>query len=260
MSGLEVFELSYAIGDKSLVEQISFRSEAGQITGLIGPNGAGKSTLLRSILGLLPKANGKVRFDGQDVWSLPRRERAKCIAFVEQSADTDARLTARDAVLLGRIPFQSMWQATTSAQDMAVADTALAAVGMTGLAEQLYQTLSGGEQQRVQIARALAQGPQLLLLDEPTSHLDIHAQLTTLNLMRERAQAGVAVVLAIHDLNLAAAYCDQLIVMHKGRLVAAGAPQDVLTPGLLRQVYGVDASVLAHPVLGHPVIAFALPG
>jgi len=120
--------------------------------------------------------------------------------------------------------------------------------------------LSGGEQQRVQIARALAQQPRLLLLDEPTSHLDIHAQLVTLDLMARRARAGATILLALHDLNLAAAFCDSLVVLHAGRVIAAGPPEQVLTPALLRQVYGVDATLLRHPISGRPLIAYDLTG
>ena len=258
-TGLVVSGVTVQLGGRNIVEGIDMLAPVGQVTGLIGPNGAGKSTLLRAMLGLVP-ATGSVDFDGADLIALPRRSRAQFTAFVEQSSDTDARLTAREVVLLGRIPFQSVWQASPSPQDAAHADTALAAVDMTGFADRLYHTLSGGEQQRIQIARALAQQPRLLLLDEPTSHLDVHAQLAMLDLLRRHARAGAAVVLALHDLNLAASFCDSLLVLHAGRVAATGTPDAVLTPALLRTVYGVDATILRHPGDGRPLIAYDLPG
>ena len=180
-------------------------------------------------------------------------------AFVEQSGMTEARLSARDVVMLGRRPFQSIWQSAPSPADGAAVDEVLAVVGMSGLAARHYQTLSGGEQQRLQIARALAQMPRLLMLDEPTNHLDVQAQLAILSLLRRRAEAGVTVLLALHDLNLAAMFCDTLIVLDQGRLVASGAPEDVLTPNLLWSVYQVGATLLRHPGTGRPMIAYDLP-
>ena len=182
------------------------------------------------------------------------------MAFVEQSAGTDARLTVRDVVLLGRIPFQTVWQVAPSPEDLRLADAALASVDMVAFADRLYHTLSGGEQQRIQIARSLAQQPRLLLLDEPTSHLDVHAQLTALRLLQQSARAGATVFLALHDLNLAAAFCDSIVVLHNGQLVAAGVPTEVLTAPLLRRVYDVGITVLQHPVDGRPLIAYDLPG
>lgn len=258
-AGLVVSGVTVQLGGRPIVDGVDMAVPAGSVTGLIGPNGAGKSTLLRAILGLIP-AMGSVGFDGADLITLPRRARAQFTAFVEQSSDSDARLTAREVVLLGRIPFQSIWQASPSPEDSALAEAALAEVDMTDFADRLYQTLSGGEQQRVQIARALAQQPRLLLLDEPTSHLDVHAQLATLDLLRRRARSGATVLLALHDLNLAAAFCDSLVVLHDGRVAAAGAPGAVLTPALLRTVYGVDATILRHPGDGRPLIAYDLPG
>lgn len=260
MSGLVVSDATVRLGSQTILSDIALTAAPGTVTGLIGPNGAGKSTLMRAILGLAPLASGAVTFDGADLLAIPRRTRAQFTAFVEQSGSTDARLTAREVVALGRIPFQSVWQATPSPDDAAHVDAALAEVDMTGFASRLYHTLSGGEQQRIQIARALAQQPRLLILDEPTSHLDVHAQLTTLDLLQRRARAGATVVLALHDLNLAAAFCDSLAVLHHGRQVAFGTPDRVLTPALLRQVYDVDATLLRHPSSGRPLIAYDLPG
>jgi iron complex transport system ATP-binding protein len=258
--GLSVRDMHVRLGAQTILDAVDLVAEPGTVTGLIGPNGAGKSTLLRAILGLTPVESGSVTFDGADLLAMPRRSRAQLAAFVEQSAGTDARLTAHEVVMLGRIPFQTVWQVSPTPEDTHVADRALASVDMTSFASRLYHTLSGGEQQRIQIARALAQQPRLLLLDEPTSHLDVHAQLATLARLHQRARAGATVFLALHDLNLAAGFCDRLILLHDGRPVASGPPDAVLTPALLRTVYGVDVTVLRHPGSGRPLIAYDLPG
>lgn len=257
MSGtLSITGASVNLGAHSILEGVSLTAHEGKVTALIGPNGAGKSTLMRAALGLTPLTSGSVSFAGGDLLAMPRRTRAQCTAFVEQTGGTDARLTAREVVMLGRIPFQSVWQSAASSEDNALVDAALTEVDMLAFADRLYHTLSGGEQQRLHIARALAQNPRLLVLDEPTNHLDVHAQLATLDLLRRRARAGATVLLALHDLNLAAAFCDALVVLHHGRLVASGTPAEVLTPSLLRQVYGVDATLVHHPRTGRPMIAY----
>ena len=258
-AGLAVNGVTVRFGAQTILDGVDLVAAPGTVTGLIGPNGAGKSTLMHAILGLTPLAEGAVQFDGEDLLALPRRRRAQFTAFVEQSTGTDARLSVREVVLLGRIPFQPVWQSAPSPADLALVDAALREVDMSGFAGRLYHTLSGGEQQRVQLARALAQQPRLLVLDEPTNHLDIHAQLTTLDLLRRHARAGATVLLALHDLNLAAGFCDHLVVLHGGRHVAAGTPEEVLTPALLRSVYGVNAALLRHPVSGKPMIAYDLP-
>jgi iron complex transport system ATP-binding protein len=258
-AGLEFTDVVVREGQSTLLDGVSCQACAGRLTGLIGPNGAGKSTLMRAALGLVPMDGGGIRFDGADLPAMPRRVRAQVTAFVEQNGATEVHLSAREVVLLGRIPFQSIWQSVASPEDDNAVDDALDAVGMAGLARRQYHTLSGGERQRLQVARALAQQPKLLILDEPTNHLDVHAQLSILSLLRRRAQAGATVLLALHDLNLAAAFCDDLIVLHYGRQVAEGAPEAVLTPALLREVYAVQASVLSHPHSGRPMIAYDAP-
>ena len=257
--GLRVQGATAIVGSAKLLDDVSFAAPASALTGLIGPNGAGKSTLMRVALGLVPLSAGSIVFDDADLLGMPRRDRAQMTAFVEQSGTTETRLSAREVVMLGRIPFQSIWQSAPSPADNVAVAEALAVVGMSHLAARHYHTLSGGEQQRLQIARALAQMPRLLMLDEPTNHLDVHAQLAVLSLLRRRAEAGGTVLVALHDLNLAAAFCDTLVVLDRGRLVASGTPQDVLTACLLRSVYQVDATVLRHPGTGRPMVAYDLP-
>jgi iron complex transport system ATP-binding protein len=183
-----------------------------------------------------------------------RRKRAGICAYVEQTASTEERLSVSDVVALGRIPHVSTWAAGLGADDEAVVARALEKVGMAGFAERLFNTLSGGEQQRVHIARALAQEPKLLVLDEPTSHLDIRAQLQVLHLMGDLAGAGGTVLLALHDLNLALRFCDWLVVLNAGRVVAEGPPAEVLREDLLAEVYGVRARLIDGP--SGPVIAY----
>ena len=257
--GLQFAGVTVRAGPSLLLDGVKGQALAGRLTGLIGPNGAGKSTLLRAALGLVPVTAGSIVFDGIDLPAMPRRTRAQLSALVEQSGSAEVQLSAREVVALGRIPFQSVWQSVPSPQDDRAVDAALLAVGMVDFAGRHYHTLSGGEQQRLQVARALAQEPRLLLLDEPTNPLDVQAQLSILGLLRRRARAGSTVLLALHDLNLAAAFCDDLMVLQHGRLVAQGPPDSVLTASLLHDVYGVDASVMPHPQNGRPMIAYAAP-
>ena len=252
---LSVSSLSVQKSGKTILSDVTFTAPAGQVTGLIGPNGAGKSTLLAAILGL-EQATGTAAFDAQNLPAMPRRDRARMVAFVEQSASTEERLTVRDVVALGRIPHEAAWQSAPSPEDGAIVDRALAETGMTAFATRRFDTLSGGEQQRVHLARALAQQPRLLLLDEPTSHLDIRGQLQLLALLRRKAAEGMTVVLALHDLNLAARFCDHVVVLSNGALAAEGTPRAVLTPALLNAVYGVSARLIPDPGSDRPLIVY----
>jgi iron complex transport system ATP-binding protein len=252
---LLVSGLSVQKSGKAILSDVSLAAPAGQVTGLIGPNGAGKSTLLAAMLGLEP-ATGSATFDAQNLPSMPRRDRARMVAFVEQSASTEERLTVRDVVALGRIPHEAAWQSAPSPEDAVIIDMALTETGMTSFAARRFDTLSGGEQQRVHLARALAQEPRLLLLDEPTSHLDIRGQLQLLALLRHKAAQGMTVVLALHDLNLAARFCDHLVVLSDGALAAEGVPRAVLTPDLLSSVYGVAARLVPDPGSDRPLIVY----
>ncbi|HEV7291124.1 MAG TPA: ATP-binding cassette domain-containing protein [Devosia sp.] len=259
MSGnLTIRDLTVRVGGKALIEDISLDVRTGKVTGLLGPNGAGKSTLMRAILGLTSIAAGAILYAGFDLLAMSRRDRAQMAAFVEQSHSADVHLSAREVVLLGRIPFQSIWQSVPSPDDGELATAAISAVSMSRFADRDFSTLSGGEQQRLHIARALVQQPQLLILDEPTNHLDVQAQLSVLHLLREKAAEGMTVLIALHDLNLAAGFCDDLVLMNKGRVVATGAPEAVLTPTRLKSVYDVSASLLRHPATGRPIIAYDL--
>ncbi|WP_298459980.1 ABC transporter ATP-binding protein [uncultured Cellulomonas sp.] len=259
---LEVRGGAWRVDGTVVLDDVDLTVPVGTVTGLLGPNGSGKSTLLRLVAGVggsLPgraSGAGTVRWRGVDLLALRPRDRARRVALVEQDARTEVDLSVRDAVALGRTPHRSRW-AVDSAADVAAVDAALAAVELTALADRRFGTLSGGERQRVHLARALAQEADLLLLDEPTNHLDIQAQLTALRLVQGSAGAGSTAVVALHDLNLAAAHCDHVVLLSRGRVVAAGPVADVLVPEVIDPVYGVTTTVLRHPVTDRPVLAFA---
>ena len=262
---LKVSGLTRTVGSRGrrtvLLDDATFTVPAGRVVALVGPNGAGKSSLLRLLSGAVgsaessPGRRGSVLLDGVDLLALKPRDRARRVALVEQELRTDAAMTVRQVVELGRIPHESGW--AVSAPDREPVDRAIAVAGVAAYEHRLVATLSGGEQQRVQMARALAQEPELLLLDEPTNHLDVKAQMDALGLLREVAASGVSVVAALHDLNLAAAHCDHLVVVAEGRVRQVGPVAEVLTPGLVEEVYGVGADVLTHPRTGRPLIAFS---
>ncbi|MBJ6617933.1 ABC transporter ATP-binding protein [Streptomyces sp. DHE17-7] len=231
--------MSRAFDGRLILDGVSLAPRPGSVTGLLGPNGSGKSTLLRLLSGVLAPASGVVTLDGRPLGDWGRRAVARRVAVVEQHADTLVELTVLDVVRLGRIPHRRAWASAGDADEDAVR-TALERTGLTDHADRFWHTLSGGERQRVQIARALAQEPRELLLDEPTNHLDVQHQLELLNLI---AELPVTSVVALHDLNLAAMYCDQVVVLRQGRVVAAGPPGDTLTESLIADVYGVRAEV-----------------
>ena len=263
--GLDAARVSWSAAGRLILDGVDVTAPAGAVTGLLGPNGSGKSTLLRVLAGVQAPSDGgtgpgaRVVFAGTDLLALPRRRRARTLAFVEQEASTDLPVTTLDAVLLGRIPHRSLL-AGDSADDRAAARRALDDVGAAHLADREVTTLSGGERQRVHMARALAQEPALILLDEPTNHLDIAAQLDALRLLRDLADHGVTVLAALHDLQLAAQHCDHVVLLSGGHVVAAGDVRDVLVPDVLDPVYGVRTEVLTHPRTGRPVLTFTQPG
>ncbi|MBD7994267.1 ATP-binding cassette domain-containing protein [Arthrobacter sp. Sa2CUA1] len=243
-------------GGKTLVDGVSCSLRPGTVTGILGPNGAGKSTLLYLLAGVLPADSGTVLLGEHPLTRISARERARSIALVEQSLPDDVAQPVRGVVALGRTPHRSLF-AADGPGDSAAVERALTAAGAQRLAERMYPTLSGGERQRVQLARALAQEPSVLLLDEPTNHLDAAAQLETLDLLQDLAAEGLAVAAALHDINHAASSCSHLIVLSAGRVAAAGPAREILTPELIRRVYGVNATLLVHPATGRPLIALS---
>jgi iron complex transport system ATP-binding protein len=251
---LEVAGVTVRAGTATLVDDASFAAPPASFTALLGPNGAGKSTLLRAVAGVARPASGTVAFDGVDLLALPRRERARRLALVEQESATELPLTVRAVVGLGRTPHESVLGGRDADASAAI-DEALATAGVAGFAARDITTLSGGERQRVMLARALAQHPRILILDEPTNHLDIGAQLEVLDLLGSLARGGTTVLAALHDLTLAASHADAVVVMAHGRVVANGPTAETLTPALVRDVYGVDARFIDNPLTGKPLLA-----
>lgn len=249
---LQARDVSWQAGGALIVDQVSLTPDPGSTVGLLGPNGSGKSTLLRLLAGVRSPTAGVVTLDGQPVNQMSRRRISQRLAVVDQHAETDVDVTVADVIALGRIPHRLPWSAPSPADDEAIAE-AVAFTGLEPMLDRSWHTLSGGEQQRVQIARALAQQPRELLLDEPTNHLDVRHQLEILALV---ARIPVTSVIALHDLNLAAVYCDQLVVLQHGRAVAAGTPHQVLTSELISQVYGVQAQVDLDGPGGAPFVRF----
>lgn len=236
---LEAKNVSWTRGGNLVVDGVSLIPGQGETVGLLGPNGSGKSSLLRLMYAAAKPDSGAILLDGENLSGIGRREVARRIATVTQHAETDADITVYDVVRLGRIPHRKLFGENHEVDDKAIL-AALEHVGLVEKAERHWHALSGGEQQRAHIARALAQEPQDLLLDEPTNHLDIRHQLELLKLV---TNLPVTSIIAIHDLNLAAMFCDSVMVLNRGKAVVSGSPEEVLTPSLIREVYGVNAEV-----------------
>lgn len=243
MSMLSLESVSVELGGTVVVCSVDLAVAEGEFVGIVGPNGAGKTTLLRAVVGVAP-FSGSVRIGGRDVSQMNRRERARAVALVPQRPVAPPGMTVADYVLLGRTPHLGMFAGETR-QDIEAGRTALASLDTEALAPRDITSLSGGEFQRVVLARSLAQGSPLLLLDEPTSALDVgHAQRVMGLVDDMRRSCGLTVVAAIHDLTIAAQFCDRLVMMSGGRVVSEGAPATVLTPSAIRSHYGATVRVL----------------
>ncbi|WP_028478038.1 ABC transporter ATP-binding protein [Nocardia sp. CNY236] len=241
-------------GKHTIVDRLSVTIQAGVITTVIGPNGCGKSTLLRSLGRLLHPRAGRILLDGKAISTLRTKDVARIIGMLPQSPLAPEGLTVGDLVARGRHPHQS-WLRQWSAADESEVAAALEQTGVADLADRPLDELSGGQRQRAWISMALAQGTDILLLDEPTTYLDLAHSIEVLDLVdRLHADLGRTVVLVLHDLNLAIRYSDQLVVMHRGRVVATGTPTEVVSVELLREVFDLDATVLEDPISGRPMI------
>jgi len=243
MSAIAAEGLAVRLGGRPVLDGVSLAVEAGELLGLIGPNGAGKSTLLRALAGLAAGA-GSVRLAGRPFGDWPARERARRLAYLPQSGPVHWDLPVRAVVALGRLPRLSPLRRAGPGDERAI-DAAMAAAAVTGLAARSVETLSGGERARVLLARALAGEPQVLLADEPVAGLDPYHRLHVMEVLRARAEAGMAGIVVLHDLGLAARFCDRLLLLADGRAAAAGTPAEVLRPDLLGRVYGVAAEIVA---------------
>ena len=226
---------------------MDLHADRGQLVGLIGPNGAGKSTLLRTISGILNYREGTVRLDGDDLKSLSSRDIAAGLALIPQIAPYTHGFTSIELVLMGRYPHLGRFQ-IEGKEDDRIARDSMRLTRTEQFADRTLDTLSGGERQRVFVSRALAQQPRVLLLDEPTSNLDVLHQLKVLDLVRQLVDDGLTAVAAIHDLNMAARYCDRLVLLKGGRVVAEGSPEEVLVPETIQSAFGVRAAVYRDPM------------
>jgi iron complex transport system ATP-binding protein len=248
---VEARKVVVSLSGRPVLTGLDLEVHSGEVLGLLGPNGSGKSTLLRTVYRAIRPDGGAVDVGGLDVWSSTTREVARRCAVLTQDHATEVELSVLDLVLLGRIPHRTLIR-RSDRDDVALARDCLDRVDAAHLEDRMLPTLSGGERQRVLLARALAQQPKVLLLDEPTNHLDIAHQLELLSLVR---RLGVTAVIALHDLTLAAAYCDRLALLDLGHLIAVGTPEEVLTPDRVRDVYGVACDVLVHPRTGRLLLA-----
>lgn len=251
---LEIQSLRVNYGSRSVLDEISFNIKPGQVIALVGPNGTGKTTLIRAISGVVPVRSGKIVVNGKDLTRLSPMQRAALMAVVPQARKLPDGFTVWQTVLLGRTPYLG-WMGQAGPSDHRRVRWALERVQIAEHASRRVDELSGGEQQLVLLARALAQETPIMLLDEPNAHLDLHHQSILFNMVRALArEQHLAVLMALHDLNLAALYADRVALLVGGRLGAFGSPAEVLTPSLLTSTFQVPVQVISHPNYGTPLI------
>jgi iron complex transport system ATP-binding protein len=241
-------------GGRDIVSNVSFAIPDGKVTVIVGANACGKSTLLRGLSRLLRPAAGRVVLDGRDIHSLPSKEVAQIVGILPQSPIAPEGITVRDLVARGRYPHQGWFQQWSAADDAAV-ERALKATDTAQLASRRLEELSGGQRQRVWIAMALSQDPDILLLDEPTTFLDVRHQLDALDVLADlNRERGTTIVMVLHELNLAARYADQMVLMREGRIIAEGAPTEVVTAGRMREAFGLESKIITDPVSHSPMV------
>lgn len=251
---IELTGVSLGYNRTAILTEIDLQVAPEEIVGLIGPNASGKSTLIKGISRLVRLFSGRILLNGTDVATISRGAFARLLATVSQNPTLPAAFTAFELVLMGRTPHLGLLRYEGS-KDIAIARQAMEATQTDYLAKRRIGELSGGERQRVVIARALTQQPTVILLDEPTAGLDINHQIETLNLIKRLCrEQNLAVIIAQHDLNLAAQYCDRVVLLNGGRIYAEGTPQEVITTQNIKEVYGADVSIHPHPINGLPVL------
>lgn len=251
---LEARSLSSGYGGRTVVDGVDLVLPPGRISVIVGANACGKSTLLKTLSRLIPATDGAAVLDGKAITQIPTKKLALTLGLLPQQPIAPEGIAVSDLVGRGRHPHQKMFRSWTADDDLAVAD-ALRTTGISDLADRAIDELSGGQRQRVWIAMALAQGTDVLLLDEPTTFLDLAHQVEVLDLLTDLNRArGTTIAMVLHDINLAARYADHLFAMRDGHIVASGAPKDVVTPALIDEVFGLDAEVISDPVSHTPLI------
>jgi len=251
---LEIKDLTCGYDSEFLLKDINFRIETGELVGIIGPNGSGKTTLLRAITRVLKPRKGSIIFEGKNVWQMTFKELAKKIAVVSQNFETSF-MNIEEFVLLGRIPHYEKFQFLETKKDVEIAEKCMGLADTFRLKDRLMGEISGGERQLALIARALAQEPKLILLDEPTAHLDITHQVGVLDLIKRlNEEFGLTVIMGLHDLNLASEYCQRLILINEGRIHKIGQPQEVLDFQIIEEVYKTVVVVEKNPISSKPYI------
>lgn len=257
---LKIIDLACSYGATRVLDGLTFSFARGSFTGIIGPNGSGKSTLLRSLSRVLKPAGGVVLLDDRDLYALHAREVAKKMAVVPQETAVNFSFTVEEIIMMGRSPHLGRFQGE-SEKDFALVNRVMELTNTRHLARRPITAISGGERQRVIVAKALAQEPEIILLDEPTSHLDINHQVEILNLLKRlNREEHATVVVVFHDLNLAGQYCDSLLLMQKGRIYMTGKPEKVLTADHIKEVYGTSVIIRKHPVTGRPAVMLLARG
>ena len=252
MTKLKVEHLDFSIDKTQILKAIDLNIQKGEFVGLVGPNGCGKSTLLKNIYRIYQPDHGKIYLDGQLVDQVNDKAFAKKMAVMVQENTVEFDLTVIDMVMLGRYAHKRLLQ-DSSEKDRAISEKYLEEVGLKGYEERSFLSLTGGEKQRVLLARALSQEAELIVLDEPTNHLDIKYQYQIMNILKRQ---DMTVFTSVHDLNIAALYCDRIVVLKKGKLVKIGTPEEVITPEMIRYLYGIDSEVHMSETTGRPQIQF----
>ena len=245
--------LNFSYGQNRVLNQLSFKLEPAEIIGVVGPNGAGKSTLIKLLTRILKPGSGKILIDKQDIKTYSRLKLAQKLAVVPQSTDLPEAFSAQEIVMMGRTPHLGFLHGETQ-KDLDIVECTMRRTDVWKFANRMIDSLSGGEKQRVLLARALAQEPSYLLLDEPTNHLDLRYQIEVLRYLQAEVKKGLGALIVLHDLNLAARSCDRILVLHQGKLVAEGPAQDVLTEKLIQEVYQARVSVFKQPHTEHTVV------